>query len=240
MEQNKRFEVFGTLSKNETVFTIDQKIIPGTLVFEALRPFPGYYYDTPLSAKPVYLYLALQEQYTLVDILRATQKVQQQFSSPFDPAKGFVDIYDEKYNVLRVRHLRDYDLIEKLQQSYADNGIHFLHRSKKYKNVNVKIRIIKFFSLEEIAENIFLDMREKHHAYIKIPRYLSWPEFEEITNKVKYNWVESNFDAAKACFYYEGQLHEVVRIYSNKIGPEYLKELLKLYLDKIKYPVSVG
>lgn len=240
MEQNKRFEVFGTLSKNETVFTIDQKILPGTLVFEALRPFPGYYYDTPLSAKPVYLYLALQEQYTLVDILRATQKVQQQFTSPFDPAKGFVDIYDEKYNVLRIRHLRDYDLIEKLQQSYAANGIHFLHRSKKYKDVHVKIRIIKFFSLEEIAENIYLDLREKHHAYIKIPRYLTWPEFEEITNKVKYNWTESNFDAAKACFYFEGRLHEAVRIYSNKLGAEYLKELLKLYLDKIKAPVSVG
>ncbi|HLN73036.1 MAG: hypothetical protein ACM3O8_11680 [Methylococcaceae bacterium] len=240
MEQNKRFEVFGTLSKNETVFTIDQKVLSGTLVFEALRPFPGYYYDTPLSAKPVYLYLALQEQYTLVDILRATQKVQQQFTSPFDPAKGFVDIYDEKYNVLRVRHLRDYDLIEKLQQSYEANGIHFLHRSKKYKEEHVKIRIIKFFSLEEIAENIFLDLREKHHAYIKIPRYLTWPEFEEITNKVKYNWTETNFDAAKACFYHEGKLHEAIRIYSTKTDPEYLKELLHLYMDKIKSPVNIG
>lgn len=234
MEQNKRFEVFGTLSKNETVFTIDNKIMPGTLVFEALRPFPGYYYDTPLSAKPVYLYLALQEQYTLVDLIRASQKVQADFNAPFDAGKGFLEIFDEKYNVLRVRHLRDYDLLEKLQQSFSANGIHFLHKSKKVKNETVKIRIIKFFSLEEIAENIYLDQREKYHAYIKIPRYLSWPEFDDVTNKVKYNWEESNFDAAKASFYYDGQLHEVVRIYSNKIGPDYLKKLLKLYLDKIK------
>lgn len=234
MEQNKRFEVFGTLSKNETVFTIDNKIMPGTLVFEALRPFPGYYYDTPLSAKPVYLYLALQEQYTLVDLIRASQKVQADFNAPFDAGKGFLEIFDEKYNVLRVRHLRDYDLLEKLQQSFSGNGIHFLHKSKKVKNETVKIRIIKFFSLEEIAENIYLDQREKYHAYIKIPRYLSWPEFDDVTNKVKYNWEESNFDAAKASFYYDGQLHEVVRIYSNKIGPDYLKKLLKLYLDKIK------
>lgn len=234
MEQNKRFEVFGTLSKNETVFTIDNKIIPGTLVFEALRPFPGYYYDTPLSAKPVYLYLALQEQYTLVDLIRACQKVQDQFSAPFDAGKGFLEIFDEKYNVLRVRHLRDYDLLEKLQQAFSANGIHFLHRSKKIKNEGVKIRIIKFFSLEEIDDNIFLDTREKYHAYIRIPRYMSWPEFDDVTNRVKYNWVESNFDAAKASFYYDGKLHEVVRIYSNKIGPAYLKELQKLYIDKIK------
>jgi hypothetical protein len=55
-----------------------------------------------------------------------------------------------------------------------------------------------------------------------------------LTNKVKYNWVESKFDAAKASFYYDGELHEVIRIYSDKIGPEYLIELHKLYLEKMK------
>ncbi|OFX57943.1 MAG: hypothetical protein A2066_08600 [Bacteroidetes bacterium GWB2_41_8] len=234
MEQNKRFEVFGTLTKTETVFTIDQKILPGTLVFEALKPFPGYYYDTPMGSKPVYLYLALEEQYTLVDILRASQKVQQDFVAPFDAGKGFLHIYDAKYNVLRVRHLRNYDLLEKLQQSFVDNGINFLHKSKKYKDESAKIRIIKFFSLEEIAESIFLDKREKNHAYIEIPRHLKWEEFDTITNKVKHNWVDSKFDAAKAAFYYEGSLHEVVRIYSDKIGVEYLQELRQLYIDKMK------
>jgi len=233
MEQNKRFEVFGTLSKTETVFTIDHKIMPGTLVFEALRPFPGYYSDSPMGAKPVYLYLALEEQYPLMDIIRASQKVQLEFNAPFDAGKGFLEVFDEKYNVLRIRHLRDYDLLEKLQQSFTANGIRFLRKSKKFKDELVKIRIIKFFSLEEIAEGIFLDKREKNHAYIQIPHYLNYREFEAVTNKVKYNWVESKFDTAKAAFYYEGELHEVVRIYSNKIGPEYLKELRKLYLDKM-------
>jgi hypothetical protein len=143
-------------------------------------------------------------------------------------------MYDEKYNVLRIRHLKDYDLLEKLQKSFTANGIRFLHKAKKYKDEPVKIRIIKFFLLKEIAENIFLDKREKHHAYIKIPRHLSWDEFESITNKVKFNWVESKFDAAKGSFYYDGELHEVVRIYSEKIGLEYLQELRKLYLEKMK------
>ncbi len=234
MEQNKRFEVFGTLTKTETVFTIDQKIIPGTLVFEALKPFSGYYSDSPTGAIPVYMYLALEEQYELEDILRASQKVQLEFDVRFDAGKGFLQIYDTKYNVLRVRHLKDYNLLEKLQRSFTENGIRFLQKSKKYKDELARIRIIKFFSLEEIAENIFLDKREKYHAYLTIPRHLSWDEFEAITNKVKYNWVESKFDAAKASFYYDGELHEVIRIYSDKIGPEYLVELRKLYLDKMK------
>jgi len=234
MEQNKPFEVFGTLTKMETVFTIDHKIIPGTLVFEALRPFPGYYYDTPTSAKPVYLYLALEEQFTLEEIIRASQKVQLEFKTPIDAGKGFLQIHDEKYNVLRIRHLKDYDLLQKLQQSFTANGIRFLHKSKKYKDETGNIRIIKFLLLEEIAENIYLDKREKHTAYLRIPRYINWNEFDEITNKVKYNWLESKFDAAMGSYYYEGQLHDVDRIYSNNIAPDYLKELLKLYIEKMK------
>ena len=234
MEQNKRFEVFGTLTKTETVFTIDQKILPGTLVFEAIKPFPDYYYDIPMSAKPVYLYLALEDQFTLEDILRVSQKAQGEFDAPFDAGKGFLQVYDEKYNVLRVRHLKDYNLLEKLQRLFTENGIKFLHKTKKYKEELVKIKIIKFFSLEEIADKIFLDQREENHAYLEIPRHLSWEEFEILNNKVKYNWVESKFDAAMGTFYYNGELHDLVRIYSDKIEPEYLSKLQKLYLEKMK------
>lgn len=234
MEQNKQFEVFGTLTKTETVFTIDQKIIPGTLVFEALKPFPDYYFDSPMGATPMYLYLALEEQYPLEDIMRASQKIQNDFQVSFDAGKGFLHIYNEKYDVLRIRHLNDYDLLEKLQRSFEEKGFKFLRKSKKYHNEPVKIRIIKFFSLEEIGENVFLDKKELNHAYIEIPYHLQWDQFEEMNNKVKYNWVDSKYDAAKGAFYYNGELHEVVRIYSDKIGPEYLLALRKLFLDKMK------
>jgi len=234
MEQNKQFEVFGTLTKTETVFTIDHKILPGTLVFEALRPFPGYYSDSPMGVKPVYMYLALDDQYTLEDILRASQKIQLEFDSKFDAGKGFLHVYDTRYDVLRVRHLKDYDLLEKLQRSFEKNGIHFLKKTKKYKDEVVKIRIIKFFKLEEISDHIFKDKREKNHAYLEIPRHLDWEEFIAITNKVKYNWVEGKFDAAMGAFYYNGELHELVRIYSDKIGLEYLQDLRKVYLEKMK------
>lgn len=234
MEQTKQIEVFGTLTKTETVFTIDQKNLPGTLVFEALKPFPDYYYDTPTSAKPVYLYLALEDQFTLEDILWASQRVQHDFDAPFDVGKGFLQIHDEKYNVLRIRHLNDYDLLEKLQRLYSENGVHFLHKTKKYNNELVLVKIIKFFLLEEIADHIFVDKHEENHAYLEIPDHLSWTEFEAMNNKVKYNWVESKFDAAKGAFYYHGKLHEMVRIYSDKIGPAYLQELRKLYLEKMK------
>jgi hypothetical protein len=232
MGPNKHFEVFGTLTKTENVFTIDHKILPGTLVFEALKPFPGYYSDSPAGTKPVYMYLALEKQYELEEIVRASQNVQLGFDLNFDAGKGFIQVFDTTYNVLRVRHLKNYNLLEKLQRSFVENGINFLKKSKKYHDELVKIKIIKFFVLEEIAAKIYLDKREKKHAYFEIPRFLNWDDFIELTNKVKYNWGESKFDAAKASFYYDGELHEAIRIYSDKIGLEYLQELRKLYQEK--------
>jgi hypothetical protein len=234
MIHNNRFEVFGSLTKTETVFTIDDKMLPQTLVFEALHPFPGYYADSPSGVRPIYLYLALEEQYTLEDILRASQKIQCEFELPFEAGKGFIEVHGLKYNVLRIRHLENYNLLEKLQQMFVDNGIRFLHKTRKYKDELVKIRIIKFFALEEVSEKIYLDSNEKFHAYIEIPKHLSWEDFEAITKRVKYNWIESKFDAAMAAFYHHGELHEVVRIYSDQMNLEYLQELRKLYLDKMK------
>jgi hypothetical protein len=98
----------------------------------------------------------------------------------------------------------------------------------------VKIRIIKFFSLEEIEKHIFLDTREENHAYLEIPHHLDWDDFERVTNKVKYNWMGSKFDAAKGALYFDGALHEVVRIYSDQLATENLKEIRKIYLDKMK------
>jgi hypothetical protein len=234
MGKKKQLEVFGSLIKTETVSTIDNKIIPGTMVFEALKPFPGYYYDTPTGTKPLYLYLTLKEEYTLEDILRASHKVQHEFSNSFDAGKGYLQIYDNKYNVLRIRHLKDYNLLERLQKSYAGNGIEFLHQAKKYKNETASIRIIKFFLLKEISDQIYIDKLEKKHAYLEISRHLSKEEFEHINSKVKYNWQESTFDATLATFYFDSKLHDVIRIYSNNLELAKLQALLDLFLEKMK------
>lgn len=46
MEYNKKLEVFGNLLKQEKLFPVEDKIVAGSLVFESLDPFPGYYSDT--------------------------------------------------------------------------------------------------------------------------------------------------------------------------------------------------
>lgn len=234
MEQRKEIEVFGTLTKTEKVFTIDQKIANGSLVFEALEPFPGYYHETPFGTHPKYLYLALEENYPLEEIIRISQKIETGFDEKFDAGKGFLKIVNEKYNVLRVRHLHNYDLIEKLQESFQSNGIHYQLKQKKYFEAEALIKIVKFLNLEKLDDGLWLDLREEYHGYIELPHKLSWDEFKELSLSVKYNWEGSKFDAAYGAFYYQGRMHEFVRIYSNKIDTSYLHELQKLYLEKIK------
>lgn len=234
MEPTNAIEVFGTIRKQETVLTIDDKVQTGTLVFEALEPFPGYYHETPFGTNPVYMYLALQEQYPLIDIIRATQKVEKVFNEKFDAGKGFINFVDTSYNVLRVRHLNRYDLIGDLQEAYNNQGIRFMMKTKKGFEGVAQIKVVKFFNLTPIAEGIYLDNKEENHAYIELPKELNWDDFNALSNRVKYNWEESKFDAAVGAFMHNGQLHEFVRIYSNKLTLEYLEALRKLYLEKMK------
>ena len=234
MGKKNEIEVFGTITKKETVFTIDDKVEPGTMVFESLEPFPGYYHETPFDTKPIYMYIALQEHYPLEQIIRANQRVEKVFDAKFDAGKGFLHLNNTDYNVLRVRHLNRYDLIGKLQQAYSDNGIHFSSKNKKSLKGKAQIKVIKFFSLEKIDKGIYLDRKEDFHAYIEIPAHYEWDAADELSNRVKYNWQESKFDAAVGAFYYKGKLREFVRIYSNKISLEYLQQLKKLYLEKMK------
>lgn len=234
MELKNAIQVFGTLTKQEPVFTIDEKVLPGTLVFEALAPFPGYYNDGPDATKPIYMYPALAQQYTLMDVLKATEKVEKVFHETFDAGKGVIQVYDLSYHVLRIRHLNRYDLIGQLQQAYEEHGILFLKKHKKYMEESVQINLEKFFNLTPLDEGIYLDNKEDYHAYLELPKEHSWKEFNELTDRVKYNWEESKFDAAMGAFYYQNRLHDFVRIYSNKLDLEYLKCLRKLYLEKIK------
>lgn len=234
MKNENDLEVFGTLTKREPVLTIDDKIIPGTLVFEALAPFPGYYNDSPTETKPLYMYMALQQQYPLMDILRATEKVEKVFDSTFEAGKGYIQIFDVEYHVLRIRHLNQYNLIGKLQGAYMDQGIMPLRKTKKGLEEPAQIKLTKFFNLTKMDENIYLDNKEEYHAYLEIPHSYTWDEFTDLTNRVKYNWMESKFDAALGTFYHGGRLHEVVRIYTNQLSLPYLQELRKLYIEKLK------
>lgn len=233
MKDNK-MEVFINLTKFDTVVAIEEKVLPGSLVFDSLNPFPGYYHETPINVKPIYLYLVLDKQYTLERVLRATQSIAKEYNWDFDAGKGYISIGSEFLNVIRVRHLPEMDMVKKIQEAYMKHRIYFLMNKKIKGKLQVEVKISKFLSLDKIGEGIYINANEPGFGYIEIPKYLHREAFVKVSMDVKYNWDGSEFDAACGSFYYNGKLYEIVRIFSNKIDTEYLSEIKKLYLDKIR------
>lgn len=234
MEHNQKIEVFGNLSKIEIVKPIEEIIVPGSLVFESLNPFPGYYHETPGNRLPIYLYLVLDQPYPLERILRATQNIEGEHGWNFDAGKGYMELVSHELHVIRLRHLPNYGIVQELQEAYEEQGIKFLRKSKKPGQETVRVKIVKFLSLERIAEGIYLDLKEKNHAYIEIPKYIDRDTFSQISKEVRYNWEGHEFDAAIGSFFHTSKLHEFVRIYSNQLSVKYLEKIKEMYIHRIK------
>ena len=234
MGKNRKDEVYGMLGKSESLFVVHGKLLPGSLVFESLAPFPGYYNHQENDVKPVYLYLALDREYSVFDIERAKLAVKKTYDWRFEAAKGKIDLYDKHFNVVRLRHLDSFDQLMPIQQEFIKAGIGLkMNASINVSNEMGFIQLLKLFYISKMDEGIYSDTSEEYHAYLLLPRKLSQQEFEETTLKVKYNWESTGFDAAAGCFFIRGKLKEMVRIYSKNLTIEYLKNLRELYLSKI-------
>ncbi|PIF05511.1 MAG: hypothetical protein CSA36_06295 [Draconibacterium sp.] len=234
MGNNKKMEVFVNLTKKDTVVAIEEKVLPGSLVFDSLNPFPGYYHDTPTSVRPIYIYMVLDRQYPLEEILRATQNIEKEYDWNFDAGKGYMTIGSEFLNVIRVRHLPELEMVAKIQEAYRKLGIQFLMNKKLKGLLEVEVKIVKFLNLEQISDGVFINSNDSTFAYLEIPKYLTYKAFHKVTMDVKYNWNYREFDAAKASFYSNGKLYEVVRIRSNQLDVDKLAALRKLYIKKIR------
>ena len=238
MNNENIIERYGNLMKQESLITMDDKIMPNTFVLEAPEPFPGYfgyYNETPVSAKPLYIYLVLKHLYTLEEVTRAWLKIRANFPAVnMHAAAGTVTIYNDLHHVLRIRHLDSYDQIEPLQNLFAKEGFEFARKPSSKVKAQAIIRIKKFFILKEVDHGIYFDMTEKDHGYIVIPRMLSWKEFDVITDQVKNNWDKSNFDAAIGHFHNNYEITDMIRIYNPTLSLSYLQEIKAKYLERIK------
>ena len=234
MGNNKKMEVFVNLTKGDTVVAIDEKVLPGSLVFDSLNPFPGYYHETPPSSRPIYIYMVLANQYPLEEIIRATQNIEKEYDWNFDAGKGYMTIGSEFLNVIRLRHLPELDMVVKIQEAYVKQGILFLMNKKLKGKLEASVKIVKFLNLEMIGEGIYINSDDPTFAYVEIPKYLHQAAFVKVSMDVKYNWDGHEFDAASASFYNDGRLYEVVRIRSDQMDLEYLSKIKKLYADKIR------
>jgi len=235
MEKNRKNAVYGTIGKSESLFVVRGKILHSSLVFESFAPFPGYYNQLEYDVKPVYLYLALHQPYSVFDIERAKLAVKKTLNWRFEAAKGEINLFDKHFDVVRLRHLDSFDQLLTIQNEFIKANIKLKISSlNRVNNDNGFIELTKIFFIRKLSKGIYLDTSEDYHAYLVLPYKLSHNEFEETTLKVKYNWESTLFDAAMGSLFIRGKLREMVRIYSKNLTPQYLEDLHKLYLSKMK------
>src|SRR5690554_7827170 len=137
-------------------------------------------------------------------------------------------------NVIRLRHLAEIDLVEKIQEAYQKQGINFLMNKKLNGKLEAEVKIVKFLNLIKLGEGIYVEEKDDNFGYIEIPKYLKPAAFIKVTMDVKYNWDGHEFDAASGSFFKDGRLVEFVRVLSNKIDADYLHQLRNLFLEKIR------
>ncbi|ALO16536.1 hypothetical protein L21SP5_02916 [Salinivirga cyanobacteriivorans] len=238
--EKKFIERYGSLKKIEPLKSItDDAVLPNTLAFECPSPFPGYYGSKPTEEIPLYVYFILDGYFHLEDLLLIKEDIKKVVDFDFHATICALEFFDETFNAIRVRHVEDYAKLRKLQQLFVEHGIHFHKKSRKYKYIeDAFIRIKKFFQLEEIEPGLFFDLVEHDHGYIKIDQHLEMNDFLEIARQVDYNLDIIDYDAALASYFEDYKVHDMIRIYTEKISKELLQNIKVEYEKKIKKLLS--
>lgn len=226
-------ETVGYIKKEENLVTVENNIIPNTLVLESLHQYPGYHgKNLPEKSTPRSLFLIVAKDYTFEEIARITKKIKQNFQYDFNASVGHIYFKTATYTCIRVKYLKSFTFLPELQGLYQEHGIKFT----KKKTIDAKglIVIKKQFYIDEMEEGLYNDLEEESKFYIELPVDLPWDLFKEFTLKIKNNIDNSDFDAALGVFYRKNGIVEVVRLYISEGDTDKIKAIRKLYLDQIQ------
>ncbi len=225
-------ETMGYIKKEANLTTVENNIVPETLVLESLYPYPGYYGENqPEKPCPRSLFLIVDKTYSLEEIARITAKVKKEFTHDFDMSYGNIYLKRKTYACIRIKYLKSFHFISELQALLQDYQVKFL----KKKAIDEKgiIVIHKNFYVQEMEEGIYSDLEEVK-SYLELPVNLSWETFKQLTHDIKNNLTNNNFDAAQGIFFRKKGIVDVIRVYDCQPGYERFKMIREMYLERIK------
>ncbi len=228
MEKSR--EVVGHVIKEETISLLSHHILPGTIVVNIDHPFPGFHgWDYNFTSKPRSIIVVTAKLYSWAKILRAQQFINKHASLKINASFAKIMIGKQVYYGIRIKGLSAYDQIPDLQQKLKDFGFD-LNISKKLKTDKpVSIKISKFFHIVKLDEAIYKDKCIDNMYYVEIPEYLPWEEFRSITEKVKQNVSNNNFDVVKGIFYKDDTVKDMIRLFKPGMKLDLLQEIKKKY-----------
>lgn len=226
-------ELIGKIIIQEKIDTIDENKLPNTFVINVPDPYKNYYGRFTEIVKPVSIIFVTKTPNSFEKILRVTKKINEKYNLKLDGAKCEVTMNSRKIDGIRVKGINRFHEIAQIQQYYKDEGYEFA-KSEKFKSTEALIRINRFFNVDEVEPGIFHSHDEDEVYYIEVPRYMTWDEFKKLTQEVKHNIADANYDIAKGIFYVNHGITEILRVVKPKANMELLKNIKKKYIEKLE------
>lgn len=235
MKESRITERYCEIIKEEPLSTLEADLTAdNTCVLESTSPFFGYYYDAPMGKPDPYIYCVLDRYYSLSEILRAAENVNAHRREPVDIAPGQLYLKEKICPIIRLKDIRHFNQVHILQQSLQKEGIKFKKRQRKIKEVMGIIRLSKMIRFLPAGDGLFMDALDKTKGYFVIPRYVDWESFKKLTEEAKYDTDILYFDAARASFFENGRVVELVRVYKEHITSDDLLAVKNRYLQLLK------
>jgi hypothetical protein len=233
MNNNIRYiETIGYIKKEVTLTTVENNIVPGTLVLESLYPYPGYYGENlPENPCPRSLFIVVDRAYNAEEIARIATKVKKEFTHDFDMSYGNIYFKSKTYPCLRIKYLKHFQFIPELQVLLKEQQVKY-HKKKEIDEKAI-IVVYKNFYVEEVEKYIYVDLDE-NKSYLELPVQIPWETFKEFTHDIKNNLSDNNFDAAQGVLFRKKGIVDVVRLYDCKPGFERFKIIREMYLREIE------
>jgi virulence-associated protein VapD len=225
-------ETFGYIKKEESLVTVENNIIPNTLVLESLQPFPGYHGNFPDKSQPRSLFLITTKDYSFEEVARITKNICESIKFNFNASQGHIYFKSETLPCIRIKYLRSFTFIPELQNYYKDADIKFA--KQRQINDSALIVINKSFFVADKGDGLYKDLDDESKCYFELPAFLSWDQFKKYTENIKYNIDNINFDAAQGVFFRKTGIKEIVRIFDQEKTPERIMLLHKAYLEEIR------
>lgn len=226
-------ELIGKIIIQEKIDTIDENKLPGTFVINVPDPYKNYYGRFTEIVKPVSIIFVTKTPNSFEKILRVTKKINEKYNLKLDGAKCEVTMNSRKLDGVRVKGINRFHEIGQIQQYYKEEGYDFA-KSEKFKSTEALIRINRFINIEELDKEIYHSKDEDNTYYIEVPRYMTWDEFKRLTQEIKHNISDANYDIAKGIFYVNHGITEILRVVKPKASLELLKTIQKKYIEKLE------
>lgn len=227
----KEVHLSGLIIKHEKLIPIDLRHLENVCVAEATNPYANYYGHVPRKAKPNSLFLFTKRFYYIEEIISYAKKVEKCLFERINIASASIEFGKKQYPAIRLKNFPDYKQLDNLQSCLSDQGVEF--DNKIHPEGDVKAKISKLFVLDEVEPGFYLDLVEDNKGYFTYPDRLSDDDFSRIMTQIKNNGNCALFDAVKGEILVNGQINEIVRIFSEGLNPKELK-CIKKEFDKLR------